>query len=322
MFSDHVRNQIQRHDLVSDSTLHVIGVISNSARFHSRYRLAREWQDRMRATANVELHMVELAFGDRHHEVTLPGTADLQLRSSHEIWFKENLINLGVQRLLPRNWKYVAWVDCDVIFNQPNWALETIHLLQHYPIVQPWTQAIDLGPHGSAMAMHQSFCGLVQRGARIQRHPGEPYAYGHSGYAWACTREFWENAGGLLDVAILGSADHHMAWALVNDVIDASVHRGMSDGFKRACLAWQKNAFAQTRGVVAAVPGTITHEWHGSKKARRYRERWQILIDNKFDPETDLRRDPQGLYYLVNKPRLEHEIHRYMHERNEDGIDE
>lgn len=321
MHTDHVVNQIQNHQLVTDSTLHVIGVISNSARWHSRYRLARAWQEHMRATPNVELHMVELAFGDRHHEVTLPGGADLQLRSNAEIWAKENMINLGVQHLLPRDWKYVAWIDADVAFQQPNWALETIHLLQHFPVVQPWTQCADLGPHGNTMQLHQSFCSLVQRSVRQQQHKGEPYVYGHSGFAWACTREFWENVRGLIDFAILGSADHHMAWAMINKV-DVSVHEGMTGAFKRRCHEWQSLAYRYTKGVLGAVPGTLIHNWHGSKDKRYYRERWQVLVDNKFDPDVDLRRDSQGLLYLINKPVLEHEIRRYMNARCEDGVEE
>lgn len=309
---------LNNHRLISDSTLHVVAVISNPARFHSRYRIFREWAAHMRATANVELHVAELAFGDRHHEVS--DENDLQLRSNHELWHKENLVNLAV-RTLPRDWKYVAWVDADVWFQSPNWAIETIHLLQHYPVVQPWTECIDMGPNGNALAMHRSFCGLVQQRVKVQRHKGEPYQYGHSGFAWACTRAFWEATRGLIDFAILGSADHHMAWALVNEV-SSSVHGSMSDAFKRRCHDWQAAAYAQTHGNVAAVPGVLSHAWHGSKAKRYYRERWQVLLDHKFDPDKDLAYDAQGLLYVRNKPALEEDIRRYMRSRHEDGVEE
>jgi hypothetical protein len=319
VITDHIVNAIGNHQLVTDSTLHVVAVISNPARYHSRYRIFRQWAEHMRATANVQLHVAELAFGDRHHEVT--GAADLQLRSSYELWHKENLINLAVRHLLPRDWKYVAWIDADVWFQQPNWAVETVHLLQHYPVVQPWTECVDMGPHGGALAMHRSFCGLVQKRVRMQRHKGEPYAYGHSGFAWACTREFWEAARGLMDFAILGSADHHMAWAMINDVA-SSVHGGMSDSFKRRCREWQSAAFGRTHGNLAAVSGVLQHAWHGSKTNRFYRERWQVLVDHKYDPDTDLGYDAQGLVYVRNKPGLEEDIRRYMRSRQEDGIEE
>src|SRR6516162_7377922 len=116
MLTNHVVNAIKHHELAGDNTLHVVAPISNSARYHSRYRIFRDWADAMKATANVQLHVVELAFGDRKFEVTGvdKGASELQLRSSHELWYKENLINLGVRHLLPTNWRYVAWVDGDV----------------------------------------------------------------------------------------------------------------------------------------------------------------------------------------------------------------
>lgn len=322
MLTNYVVGGINRHDLVSDSTLHVIAPISNPARYHSRYRIFREWADHMRATPNVRLHVVELAFGDRHHEVTgqEPGASELQLRSPHELWHKENLINLGV-RLLPRDWRYVAWVDADVFFRCSNWALETIHQLQHYEVVQPWSECADLGPHGNALSLFRSFSGLVQRGIKQQTHAGEPYPYGHSGFAWACTRKFWENTGGLMDFPILGSADHHMAWAMIGQV-HRSVHQKMPEAFKRRCREWQERAYRETAGNVACVPGLVEHRFHGPKGRRYYRERWDIFVKHGFDPDHDLRRDAQGLYFLAGKPALQEDIRRYMRSRHEDSTEE
>lgn len=324
MITEHIVNAIKNHELVSDSTLHVVAVCSNPVRYHSRYRLFRQFAQKMAATPNVQLHVVELAFGDRHFEVTgAEGFTknQLQLRSSSEIWLKECLINLGVRHLLPTNWRYVAWVDGDVFFANDNWALETIHLLQHYPVVQPWSECIDLGPSGNALQMYRSFAGLVQKDVKQQAHKAEPYPYGHSGYSWACTRRFWENVNGLMDFPILGSADHHMAWAMVGDV-SKSVHQGMTAAFKRRCNEWQTLAYRETHGHLACVSGRIEHKFHGSKRKRWYRERWQILVDNKFDPDVDLRRDAQGLLYVVGKPKLIDDIRKYMRSRQEDGIEE
>ena len=317
--SDHIVNSIQRHELVSDSTLHVVAVVSNPVRYHSRYRLFRDFVRQMGETANVKLHVVEQAFGDRHHEITEGVDSLLQVRSSAEIWLKECMINLGVRDLLPVNWKYVAWIDGDVTFQNKNWALETIHALQHHCVVQPWSDCADMGPYGDVLQLFKSFGSLNARGERIQRFSTEPYKFGHSGFAWACTRRFWENVGGLLDWPILGSADHHMAFALINEV-DHSVHGKMSDSFKRRAREWQACAYRETHGHIGYVPGLIHHAFHGAKANRGYRSRWQILIDNGFDPDKDLRRDAQGLYYLVGKPHLEEDIRLYFRQRHEDGI--
>ncbi len=318
MITDHIVSSINHHELVSDSTLHVVAVISNPVRYHSRYRLFRNFVAEMRATKNVQLHVVELAFGDRHHEIDAAGV--LQIRSPHELWHKENLINLGVQHLLPRDWKYLAWVDGDITFHNHNWALETIHQLQHYQVVQPWSECVDMGPHGNVLQLYHSFASYVQHGVK-HSHKDPAYPMGHSGYAWACTRRFFENVRGLIDWAILGSADHHMAWAMINQV-DYSVNHRMPEPFKRGLHDWQNLAYRQTNGHMACVLGHIKHHFHGPKGRRYYRERWQILVKHAFDPVKDLRRDDAGLLYLVGKPDLEEDIRRYMRSRHEDSIEE
>lgn len=324
-----ISNSIDHHELVSDSTLHVVAVISNTQRYHSRYRIFREWAKKMEATPNVKLYVVEIAFGDRHFEVTSSSNpAHLQLRTSHELWHKENMVNLGVRHLLPRDWKYLAWIDGDVSFHNPNWALETIHALQHYEVVQPWSECVDLGPKGNVMRTHTSFCNLIARGITpTAPADGDYYAAtkgfkaGHPGYAWACTRFFWENAEGLVDFAILGSADMNMAWGLIGK-INRSYHGKLSDGFKRAAADWQRRAFRVTKAQLGFVPGMITHEFHGPKKSRFYKERAQVLVDNHFDPLVDLRRNGQGLFYVVGKPQLEADIRNYMASRDEDSVSE
>lgn len=316
---NHITNHINHPGLVEDNTLHVVTMVSNPARWHSRYRLARQFIEEMNNTPNVKLHLVEIAHGDRHHE--LETESHLRLRTNSEIWQKENAINLGVRHLLPRNFRYMSWVDADIHFRDPHWAQETISKLQTYAVVQPWQQCTDLGPNGNVMQLHQSFGWLHRSGKQKQKGFGDPYAYAHTGFAWACTRAFWEATQGLPDHCILGSADHHAAWAMIGDG-EWTVHRAMGPSYGRRIKEWQDRAVRATHKQVGFTCGRIEHNFHGSKAARKYRERWQILIDHKFDPEKDLAYDGQGLIQLYGKPALEHEIISYNRNRSEDSIDE
>lgn len=319
---NHLVSHIKNPHLVNDSTLHVVGVVSNPARYHSRYRLAREWWERMESTPGVVPYLVEAAYGDRHHEVTIGGhPRHLQVRIDSEIWIKENLMNLGVRHLLPTNFRYLMWSDCDIEFREPHWANETIHQLQHFGLVQPWQSAADLGATGNILTAYQSFGFLHQKGGPKQAVATDPYPYGHSGFAWACTRAFWEASGGLLDFAILGSADHHMAWAAVGQV-EQSLHGKVSQGYARRCREWQTRAMRITHGEVGFVRGRIEHHFHGPKNRRYYQERWQILVNNNYDPDKDLMYDAQGIIRLCGKPALEHAILKYNRSRAEDSIEE
>lgn len=323
---NHLTSHIHHSHVIENNTLHVVGVLSNPMRYHSRYRLFREWYEEMKATPNVKVYVVECAFGDRHHEATdASDPTHLQLRSRQAIWHKENMLNLGFRHLVPRQAKYLCWSDTDIHFRDKHWAQETIHQLQHYNVVQPWQDCADLGFLGNILQHFQSFCYVHRLGVPKQCHPGQPYKYAHTGFAWACTRKFYEAmkgaiGGPLMDWCIVGSADHHQAWGMI-DRIDDSVHGKMPEPFKKMAREWAKAAYKVTHGHLGFVPTRIEHKFHGPKKRRQYRERWQIFIEHNFDPYTDLSYDEQGLVQIVGKPQLIEACANYLNSRHEDSID-
>lgn len=303
-------------------------VLSNTRRYESRYRLFKKTLVEMERTPGVRLTVVEMAFSYRPHVVGDPANPrHLLLRNPDELWHKEQMINLGAARL-PEDWKYIAWIDGDVEFvNRETWAHETVDALQHYKIVQPWSCAVDLGPDGEALQQFGSFGDLNARGLAIHVHRSGYYStksFPHPGYAWAARRDAFNEVGGLVDTAILGAADHHMAWAILGKGLD-TCPSGITQGYRKPILDWQDRALRYIKGNVGVVPGTILHHWHGKKRDRQYGSRWKILVRNKFDPATDLVRDWQGLWRLrVESPRqirLRDEVRRYMSSRNEDSVD-
>jgi hypothetical protein len=297
--------------------LHVVVCISNPARFESRYRLYHQFAKAVLAQG-ARLYTVEAAFGDRKHEVTLPGTeGHLQLRTNHELWHKENMLNLGISRL-PDDWEYVAWVDADVGFLNADWVNETIHQLQHYGVVQLFETAVDLGPMGQAFATYNGFVSCWQKNVPYNT---KSYPYWHPGFGWAATREAFESLGGLIDQAILGAADHHQALALVGQA-ERSLPGDLTPAYDAMVYEWQNKANLHIRQNIGFVPGTVVHHWHGPKKARRYLERWEILQRWKFDPGVDIRKNYQGLYELTHAGlRMRNDLRAYFRQRNEDSID-
>ena len=319
--TNHLVSHIKNGTLRSDNTLHVIAVCENPMRYHSRYRLFREWRDAMEKTDNVIVYTVEAAYKDRHFEVTdSDNPRHLQLHSHQPIWHKENMQNLAIKTLLPKDWAYVCTCDADVFFQNPGWALESIHQMQDYSVIQPWSHCVDHGYHGEALQMFNSFCFQHLRGEQKQTHPSQPYKYAHTGYAWCYRRDFYEAVQQFLDWCILGSADHHQAFALIGEV-NKTIHKGMTPNFFKLCYEWQYLAYRHTNGLLGYVPGTIDHKFHGKKAQRKYRERWQILVDNHFDPIKDIVHDTQGVVKVVGKPHLVHECRMYMRHRNEDTIE-
>ena len=323
----HIQNQIKNPALASDNTLHVIGVISNPARWHSRIRLFNKWRDEMLKTPGVKLYVVEGVYGDHQGECApLPGQeyGYLKVKLSSEIWLKENMINIAQKNLLPRNWKYLSWCDCDVSFENKDWVQGALNALQSYHIIQPWSHGISLDHAGGVASNDASFGYLAATGQKMSwghHQKNDGYSYAHTGYAWACTRYFFENIGKLIDFCLIGSADHHIAWCCVSKSQD-TVHGSMTQGYKDALAAWSRKAAYACAGRVGFSSGILKHGFHGTRDARDYVGRWNILVHNKYDPERDIAYDGQGVLYLIgnNAHAIETGIMRYNRSRREDSI--
>lgn len=298
------------------SDLHVISVISNPVRWHSRIRLFHEYVEQM-LQSGVKLTVVECAYGNRPYQIPHHDRYYqlVRVRSNSMCWNKENLINIGISRL-PDDWRYVAWVDADIKFRSTDWAYEAVHGLQQYPILQPWAWCIDLGPNGEVIDNHKSFAYLHWHGKF--RGVGPAYEFCHPGYAWCARRSAIDRVGGLIDFAICGAADHHMALSMIGKVM-WSVPKGISEDYMDPLMEWQKRAISVTHKNLGYLPGSIEHAWHGSKDHRKYIDRWQILIRNNYEPDTDIKRNTYGVVELSgSKPQLTHDLDVYMRERSED----
>lgn len=306
-----------------DAPLYVIAPIINPSRYQSRYRLYEEFEKYI-TDAGAVLYTVEAAYGDRAFEVTDEANPrHIRLRTQHELWHKENLINIGVSRL-PQDWKYVAWIDADVQFARNDIVPETIHQLQHFSVVQLFSHSTDLGP------LHQplsSFGGFM---AQYVNHNGtspprqQQYGVWHPGYAWACRRDAWDHLGGLIDFGVVGSADRYMACGLVGEIgqcLSPDVVRECPV-YAAWCFNWQARAETYIKRNVGHVDGLLLHYFHGSKQDRGYHSREEIIWTNKFEPSTDIKRDWQGLWQLTDqKYQMRDQLRAYFRSRNEDGTE-
>ena len=327
------RPEHKQHIQHLPNILDVVAVISNPFRYRSRYDLYRQFE-RHALESGVRLTTVELAYGERLFEVTSPDNPrHVQFRSSHTLWHKENLINLGIARL-PADWRYVAWIDADIQFARHDWAQETMQQLQHHPVVQMWSHAIDLGPKHEPMGpQHQGFAFCYRENIPFAYAPNgsalsyphtqgpRPANYWHSGFAWAARREAIDTLGGLMDFAVLGAGDWHMAKALLGMALEG-MYPGVSSSYLRKVAAWQDRAAALRRNI-GYVPGLINHYFHGKKVDRKYWSRWQIIVNNGFDPDKHLVYDAQGVLRLSDDSpiALRDDIASYFTQRNEDSID-
>jgi hypothetical protein len=244
----------------------------------------------------------------------LPVFKHLKFQTENPLWIKENLINLAIAQL-PSSWKYMAWIDADLVFLNADWVENTVEALQTADFVQMWQTAVNMGPCGESMKIDKSFGYMHAKSGRPYT-PTDKYGFWHPGYAWATTRAVMDHLGGVLDWAILGSADRHMALALINRV-EWSAPGTIHPNYKAMLLQYQD---ACKNMSLSYIPGTILHLWHGSLENRKYRERWDILTKNQFDPATDTVFTKKGVLVLSDKgKRLENDLLEYFVGRKEDA---
>lgn len=318
---------------------YVITVISNPCQYESRYETYCRFKD-ICESAKIKLITVEQAFGSRPFRITQRNNLmHLQVRTEEELWHKENMINIGVQYLmqLDPEAKYVAWIDADCfpMSTPKEWFEKTWHALQHYQFVQMWEYLINFGPdyqpisqpQMSFMKTYEANGYQVPKGKNVKHtlagHSGM-MTLGRPGLAWAASVDALNKVGGLIDFCILGSGDWHMAHALVGAMDQGSQEHSELSEYSKMLLEWQTKAERWIRRDVGYVGVTVGHWFHGDKKDRRYGERGRILIDNRYNPNTDIKRDVQGLWQLETwddrQIRLRDLIRDYFKSRNEDSI--
>lgn len=236
----------------------------------------------------------------------------LKNRSDSPVWMKEKLINVGIKNL-PGDWKYVSWIDADITFLNTNWVQDTIDALQAKDVVQMFRTAVNLGPNNEAIKIDKGF-GYMHADSGTPYVKTDKYGYWHPGYAWACTRSAFRKMGNsLLDWAILGSGDRHMAMAWIGRVLDScpgTIHLN----YKIMLMEYQYNC---QKFKLSYIPGTILHHWHGRFEDRKYKERWDVLVRHGFDPITDV---TMSLRLTPTGKRMEKDLRAYFEGRREDFV--
>ena len=318
---DHYRQQgytdpahRQLHVTPVSAPLYVVTAMFNPLRFASRYRLFHDFEKHV-ADAGAILYTVELALRDRHHEVTrFDNPHHIQLRGRSELWYKENLQNIGV-RALPQDAEYIAFVDADFHFTRSDWATETVQMLQHHPVVQMFHQlSYETYDH----RVHNRMDGFAYLNSMGQSIPRE---YGHKGavggalaFRRSALSQLGSGAGGpLLDKCILGSGDWHMIFALaMREDYHPEMRLKEVPEYVNEIRRWQDRA-AVLKGDLGYVECHAIHHWHGPMAKRGYTTRPQILVNNEYNPLTDVHYDENGVLQLSgNKPKLRDQIRLYF----------
>lgn len=277
----------------------------------------------------------------------------VQIQGGDLMWQKERLL-LNALSILPGEAKYVAWLDCDLIFVDPRWVDEAREALRHAMVIQPYRDVIYLDDHathqiGSGkgisildtrsrndLPIRHSFASLyeiftddivtVDLDTRFKREqPFEHYsvlqrpAYGH---AWAARVAEFRQIG-LFDRCVLGGGDLFFCYGLIGksrSLISNHLDIGWDyytggDHYE----SWSENASTCCGGNLASTSSTLLHLFHGTLNNRQYKSRIDELKPFQLDLGQDLMAaEGQPWTWAREREKLNEYFMRYMKKRNED----
>jgi len=261
------------------------------------------------------------------------GDADILVRvtGGDTMWQKERLLNLALDAL-PSECDTVAWLDCDVVFDDPLWARKLDSALASAALVQLFSRVNYLGPDwspGSPLKINierirpsiaSGVCDQLPAAVALQ-HPSRdqrPGTYAN-GMAWAARRAFIGKYR-FFDACIMGGGDRAItsaAWGCFQHIFE---WHEMNEAQQSYYLEWAGPMYAACRGRVASIAGDIYHQWHGKAADRGLSSRHNGLRAFGFDPYTDIAIDFQGCWrWNSDKPAMHRYISDYFATRREDG---
>jgi len=248
------------------------------------------------------------------------------------LWHKEALLNKIISEL-PKKYKYVFWVDADVIFTNKNWLVEAVEKLKYNcDILQPFEYCVHLNkdefkpafnvdnykgtasdPKNRHKQLWRSFCANY---VTTNFSGDENYdRHGHVGFAWGAKREVLDMMP-LYDKALIGGADHIIAHAAAGQICHSCIKKSFTDNLDEI-VAWSRLFFITVRGRIGYVKGDLYHIWHGDIDKRDYFKR---IVDFTSKAKEITIKDKNGLYVTRNSNHVEY-MNNYFRNREVSGDD-
>lgn len=298
----------------------VIACFFNPQRSPYRIKAFNKFYDSIK---HLNHHIIECVIGDDVPQ--LPHNSNIEVvRTPNLLWHKEALLN-KVVRNLDKKYKYVFWLDADVIFTNKNWLVESVQQLQTDTIVQPFEYCIHLEQDEEKpnfkVEEYKLFLNVGSRGHKSMWRSfasnwvdkktlanSEDYdTHGHVGFAWGA-RRFVLDSVPLFDKALIGGADHIIAHAAVNQIPHKCITKAFTEDIDTV-LEWSKKFYNSTRGKLGYVKGDLYHIWHGDTNKRNYLKRVQ-----EFTPKAKNihKKDDNGLYVTDDRDSSDYMINYFL----------
>lgn len=242
------------------------------------------------------------------------------------LWHKEAILNMIISEL-PDKYKYVFWIDADVLFSNLEWLVDGVKELQTKNIIQPFDYCVHLekdefqpwsttrkmefyrrtqNPNQYNKKVWRSFCANCNDPEYF--NSTNYNTHGHVGFAWGARREILR-AMPLYDKALVGGADHIIAHAAAGQIGHPCITKSFKDNLPEID-EWSRRFSDLVAGKIGYVQSDLYHIWHGDIDKRQYLQR---ILDFTERSKKINQRDGNGLY--VASKEEEAYLKKYFSER-------
>lgn len=288
------------------------------------YRTKKRNYDLFRNHLGVPLITVELGHNERFE--LGPDDADklIQVPGGNVLWQKERLLNIALVHL-PAECTAVAWLDADVVFENPDWPALSLAALERNCCVQLFEKIFLLKRHQTLaerdglQTQFRSFACAHANGGLSSASLAARESKLKSGHAWAARRSILEQCG-FYDAMVIGGGSRAILYAMLGEIETFCARSLLTPAHATHFRNWARRFFQLAQAQVGYLPGTIGHLWHGETEYRNYVDRQNILRESDFDPVLDIAHDPDGVWrWASDKPALHRQVAEYFESRKEDG---
>jgi hypothetical protein len=257
----------------------------------------------------------------------------IQLSSGDLMWQKERLLNIAFFQI-PSHFKYIAWLDSDIIFLNKDWLKKSEILLQDNYIIQPFSEVFYLDKK-TRKELSQNRERAVDTSQLNCTELRSRYSFVHQyknlgnkileddlnlrfnvkssdklfhqpayGFAWVARKDFI-NQYQLYDRSILGGSDILLAYALVDGVkILKEKYESVGWGFycnSQSFTSWHENISHATNGKLSFAQGSLIHLFHGELQNRQYISRINDALKYHLNLDQDIVYTQQKLWKFTKQ---------------------
>ena len=252
--------------------------------------------------------IVECIIGDA--EPQLPETDSItRIHTQDLLWHKEGLLN-GIVKTLPTKFKYVFWLDTDVLFTNKDWLVQGVEELKYNNIIQPFEYCVHLN-EGETKPSFNLVEEKLFASEPTKRHPNLWRSFcanyktndlsgdnnydkhGHVGFAWGAKRSILDTLP-LYDKGLIGGSDHLIAHAAAGDILHPCIKKSFTENLSEI-EEWSDDFYSLVKGKISYVTGDLYHIWHGDISKRQYLKRVQEFSGTI---NTITKKDNNGLYIV------------------------